>query len=398
MKAMPTEVVYVNGGEIYKSVTPEELQRNYLPDPDAEIEFTYRKTDGKRYFFTTEFKAHFSGDEGITLNGCDLCPDVTMWISLAAVSKHERGNFDLYFAMDSAEQIKKVAAYYGLPIPAQDSLLDEIEAAPECYSYWNASGRHITPAGVKFIDGKPAVFKLYTYPKPFGSWDVWMYGVAWHNGGKCWESGAIYTKRTGGAAIEGAQMRTTDYEVKAEVIYSDRADGASISYEFTRGRDPVLFWQGNEIDENGATVRVKHYESSDFVRRMVANMSGGPTFAEFDLCPAVRFWLGRAWYDDADEQELLFAVVDGSNQLDRVASYYGLPVPYSAEQKTILDSKPELYRARHYDLYGQGEGRYAPVIVASVTFMEGKPVRLLLYTFLRQWDFEEQIELPAPSN
>ncbi len=397
MKAMPVEVVYVNGGEIYKAPTFADTKRNYEPDPDGEIEFPFRKADGKRYFFTTEFKAHFSGHVGVSLAGCDLCPDVTLWISLAAQTKDDRQNFDLYFAMDSADQIRKVAAYYGLPVPCQDAQLAEIASNLDCYSYWNASGRHVVPAGVKFIAGKPAVFKLYTYPKAFGSWDVWMYGASFRDGGKCFEAGAIYTKRTGGEVVPGAQMRMTDYEVKAEVIYSERADGATISYEFVKGGDPVLFWRGNEIDDSGNAVRTKHYESSDFVRRMVANMAGGPTYAEYDLCPAVKFWLGRAWYDDG-EQELLFAVVDGSNQLDRVAAYYGLPVPYGDEQKAILDSKPELYRARHYDLYGQGEGRYAPVIVASVTFLDGKPVRLLLYTFMRQWEFEDQIELPAPSN
>lgn len=394
---MPVEVVYVNGGEIYKAPTFADTKRNYEPDPDGEIEFPFRKADGKRYFFTTEFKAHFSGHVGVPLDGCDLCPDVTLWISLAAQTKDDRQNFDLYFTVDSVAQLEKVSAYYGLTMPCAEPLLSEIVSNLDCYSYWNASGRHIVPAGIKFIDGKPAVFKLYTFPKPFGSWDVWMYGASFRDGGKCFESGAIYTKRTGGEVVPGAQMRMTDYEVKAEVIYSERADGASLSYEFIKGGDPVLFWRGNEIDDSGSTVRIKHYESSDFVRRMVANMTGGPTYAEYDLCPAVKFWLGRAWYDDG-EQELLFAVIDGSNQLDCVAAYYGLPVPYSAEQKSVLDSKPELYRARHYDLYGQGEGRYAPVIVASVTFKEGKPVRLLLYTFLRQWEFEEQIELPAPSN
>lgn len=394
---MPTEVVYVNGGEIYKAPTLVDTGKNYLPDPDGDIEFPFSKADGKRYFFTTEFKAHFSKEEGVSLNGCDLCPDVTLWISLAAMTKDERTNYDLYFAVDSVAQLEKVATYYGLPMPCADPLLSEIVSNLDCYSYWNASGRPIVPAGIKFIDGKPTVFKLYTYPKPFGSWDVWMYGASFRDGGKCFESGAIYTKRTGGEVVPGAQMRMTDYEVKAEVIYSERADRASLSYEFIKGGDPVLFWRGNEIDDSGNTIRTKHYESSDFVRRMVANMTGGPTYAEYDLCPAVKFWLGRAWYDDG-EQELLFAVIDGSNQLDRVAAYYRLPVPYSAEQKAVLDSKPELYRARHYDLYGQGEGRYAPVIVASVTFKEGKPVRLLLYTFLRQWEFEEQIELPAPSN
>ena len=127
---------------------------------------------------------------------------------------------------------------------------------------------------------------------------------------------------------------------------------------------------------------------------MVGGKTGGPLFAAFDLCPAVRFWLGRAWYASTNEQELLFAVTGGSKQLDQVATYYGLPAPYGEQQKAWLDEAPEKIRARHYDLHGLGEGRYAPVVVASVTFVDKRPTRLLLYTFMRQWEFEEQIELP----
>lgn len=398
MKALPIEVVYVNGGEVYKAPTPAELSDAYLPDPDGDVEFPFRKANGKRYFLTTEIKAHFSKTAGISLDGCDLCPDVDLWTCLAATTPHERENYDLFFAMDSISQMHKVSGYYGLPMPCSDALLAEIASNPERYSLCNASGRPIVPAGIKFIDGKPTLFKLYTYPKPFGSWDVWMYGFSWWKGGKCFEAGAVYSKKTGGEVLEGAQMRMHDTEIKATLIRSERADGAVLNYEFVYGNsDPVLFWVGREMGGDGEVIRTRHYESSDFVRRMVANMTNGPTYAEFDLCPAVTFWLGRAWVEGG-EQELLFAVTEGSGQLDRVAAYYGLPVPYNAEQKAVLDSKPELYRARHYDLYGRGEGQYAPVVVASVTFSEGRAIRLLLYTFMRQWEFEEQIEFPIPSN
>ena len=68
------------------------------------------------------------------------------------------------------------------------------------------------------ISGRPAIFKLYTYPKPFGTWDVWMYGASYHDGGKCFERGAVYQKNTGGEDMPGAQMRGQLGLRKAEVI------------------------------------------------------------------------------------------------------------------------------------------------------------------------------------
>lgn len=393
MKARPAEVVYAERGTVVEELPPALWGSKYIFDEQGEPEFGQMRRDGTRYFGTTQFRSHFSREAGIDLTGFDLCPAVDFWVFLAARSKDERGDYELLFAMNTARQMHEVAAYYGLPAPADDAVLASIEACPAAYCFRNAGGRPLVLAGVMFIGGQPQAFRLYTYPKALGTWDVWMYGMAWHNGGQCWEAGAVYTKETGGEALPGTQMRWGDMEVKATVIHSERADGVSTQYEFLPCSDPVLFWQGRERDAQGRE-RIKRYQSSAFVRRMVGGKQGGPLFATSDLCPAVRFWLGRAWYADADEQELLFAVTGGSAQLDQVAVYYGLPAPYGAQQKAWLDEAPEKIRARHYDLYGLGEGRYAPVVVGSVMFVDKRPVRLLLYTFLRQWEFDEQIELP----
>jgi len=239
----------------------------------------------------------------------------------------------------------------------------------------------------------------YTYPEQItGGWDIWMYGSSWFELGKCYETGASYINKLDieqlKTCMKSAGVISNALPAKIELIHTNRIDGVCTNYSFVRHQDPVLFWQGNEIDATGAIVRVKHYESSAFVRHMVAGMNTGPTYDTFDLCPDILIWLGRSWYEDHDEQELLFAVTDGSKQLDQVATYYDLPIPYSDTQKLILDTTPELYRARHYDLYSRGDGGYAPVIVASITFVENKPIRLLLYTFTRQWEFEELIEIP----
>lgn len=389
------EIVYFNEGQVYKSPSSKDMFEQYLPDPEADPVFPFRKVGGKRYFGTVEFKDHYGniGPEGISLERHDLCPDVTLWCGLGAVSPDETQNCDLFFAVDSTAQLRKVAAYYGLPYPVTDEVGRIIDTAPATISFKTLRNRPIVLGAVKYIDGKPAVLKLYTYPKPYGTWGVWMYGASFYNAGRCFERGAVYHKETGGEDLPGAHMRGELAFRKAEVIYSEREDKVYTSYAFNRD-DPLIFWQGNEIDASGRVLRVKRYESSRALRRALVRMTSGQTFEDMDLCPDVGLWLGRAWYDDHDEQELLFAALDGSETFEAVSAHYGLPLPYSAEQKRILDEQPELYRARHYDILGLGEGNYVPIIVGSVTFVGGKPVRLLLYTFMRPWDFDHPIKLP----
>lgn len=392
MNQAAKEVVYVNGGELYKTPTDNDLGQKYVPDASADPIFPFTKVDGKRYLFTTEFKQFFGGGVGQSLANYDLCPAVNLWICLAAVSPEKTQNFDLYFATESSAQLKQVADYYGLPYPINDEIAQAIDTRPEEYLFWNAGGKPIVPGGIKFIDGVPAILKLYTYPKPFGSWDVWMYGMSYYNGGECFEAGAVYQKLTGGEDLPRAQMRGKGSFRKAEVIYSERADGVRTSYAFVNSQDPVMFWEGHQLNAKGETFRVKHFESARWVRQVICRLNAGSDFDD-RLHPAAGRCLGRAWYDRSTEEELFFAVT-GTDQLDALAQVYGLPVPYNQAQKAILDSNPELYRARHYDLLGLGEGNYVNVVVGSVTFVAGEPKRLLLYTFLRPWDFAEPIELP----
>lgn len=398
MKALPIEVVYFNEGEVYKAPNQFQLGDNYAPDAEADGIFPFRKMDGKRYLFTEEFKQYF-GDTGVpatSLVGIDLCPAVDLWICLGAVTPEERTNFDVFFAVNSAQQLQEVADYYGLPFPATADVAYLIDSQPASIQFWNAGGRPIVPGGIKFINGVPAILKLYTYPRTHGAWDVWMYGASYHDHGQCWEAGAVLQKYTGGADEPNAQMRGSNSFRKAERMLSRRADGVRTSYEYNRGaedQDPAIFWKGVETSADGQHSRIKRYESSQTVRRALYRMESGTTLAGRDLCPAVGIWLGRSYYDDQSQEELLFCIQSRA-MLDQVAEYYSLPIPYSEEQRLVLDSNLQLYRARHYDLLGLGERNHIPVVVGSVVFEAGVPQKLLMYTFLRQWEFADQIELP----
>lgn len=386
------EIVYVNGGEIYKSPTSLEMASSYFADPAGDKIFRAKKVDGKRYFGTSKFKAFFDGGDGVDLSWADLSPSVTLWLGIGAVDEAERKNFDLYFAVDSTVQLQSVADYYGLPYPVDASVGEVIDAHPENICQFNAGGRPIVTGSVKFVDGTPSILKLYTYPKAYGAWDVWMYGASYFDGGKCWEKGAVYQKQTGGEILEGANMREHNSYMKAEVIYTERVDGRRTSYKYERLADPVLMWRGEELDASGGILDTKRYESSYAVRLMVCRMTNGTKLNGKDLCPDVDFWIGRSWFENRDEEELLFAVTGGSSQLAAVAAYYGMPYPISAEMSGVLDTNPEFYRARHYDVYGRGPGNWFPVIVGSVVLSQGKPIRLLMYTFMRQWETTEDLQ------
>jgi hypothetical protein len=397
MKAFPSEVVYFNNGEIYKAPTPMELFENYVANDSADPVFQLVKTTDKKYFVTSAFKEFFGdvGPENISMDAYDCCPAVDLWCGVGTIDLADTQNCDLFFAVNSTSQLHQVAQYYGLAYPVTDAVGSIIDAAPETICWKRVEARPIVLGAIKYIAGRATYLKLYVYPKAHKDWDVWMYGASYYDHGKCWESGAVFQKYSGGVDIPVAQMRGKNGYQKAELILSEREDGVTTSYQYTRGledRDPAIFWKGIEFS-SGQAGKVKRYESSLTVRKALYRMKSGTTLEGKDLCPAVALWLGRSYYEDSTEEELLFCV-QSREMLDQVAEYYSLTIPYDEEQKAILDTNLQLYRARHYDLLGLGEGYHVPVVVGSILLKNGQPEKLLLYTFLRQWELEDQIALP----
>ena len=76
-------------------------------------------------------------------------------------------------------------------------------------------------------------------------------------------------------------------------------------------------------------------------------------------------WLGRSWIGT---NETLYFYLESSTMLETVATYYGLSEPCDSTMKAKIDSNPEAFRLRHYDIYELGEGNWVPVVVAAVVF------------------------------
>lgn len=391
------EEVFVNHGQSYKAQTPVALGVDYKPTDDADPIFPFKKADGKRYIFTREFKGFFNANNtaAADMSSYDLCGDVDLWICLGAVNNGERKDYDLFFAVDSSAQLARVANYYGLPNPSTSELDGVIDNSPHSIAFWNVSGRAVVPVGVKFIKGKPEILKLYTYPKDDGLWDMWMVGVSYYNEGTVHEAGGYHTRKCGGLVEPGKDYNGRGSSMDEVSISSTRVGGTSTQYTFhsKKSEDPMLKWVGEEDNGPGVAPRTRYFETSGDVRRAVCAYTKEVDFGVHDLCPDVTLWLARSHYGTPSIFAEIYFRVDSVEMLARVATFYGLPVPYDAPLEETLRNAPETIRARHYAL-GKDKDDFEPVVVASVIQENRRALRLVLYTFLRPWEYAEPLEIP----
>ena len=392
---MDAEIVYINNGEIYKSGSVKSVVSNYTYNPDGDPLFKFSKNvseeypEGKKYIFTKEFKDYFPMDadrEGADISSYDLCPDVGLWIALGAKSETETQDYDLFFAVQSIEELKAVATHYDLPYPITSEVENLIINSPHTIHFWRLENLYIVPASIQYRNGTPTLLKVYTYPTTISGWKTWMLGNSYINNGEVYESGGIYHQLTGGQGKEGYIMRGSDNYQRAESITSTIGDTTSVKYNFTstdNGGDPVIMWEAEETNLESGQKRIKHYESTKMFREVIAGLLTGNDLEEHDLSPDVEFWLGRSYYDDSDETELYFVATD-SEQVKKVSEYYSLPIPYNDNLKDKLNNDPESLRVRHYDMLGLGEGRFVPVVAGGVVFKNNIAIKVKLYEFTRE--------------
>jgi hypothetical protein len=389
------EIVYYNGGQIYSSLTHKQFVQTYILSSNYYSPFRHKLNTGQEYFTTSTFNNYFSGSEsGIELDNINLSPAVTLWAALIALDKQDRANYEILFAIDSIEQLQKVAEYYNLPYPINQEIETQIVNNPEQLMQFNLVDRGPTViAGIKFVNTVPSVFKVYTYPKLSDGWQVYMYGRSYCSQGTLWEAGILKTKRTGGKTIPGLYLYGSGSTSLVKLSESTRfAQKLKVKYINTPqdpNCDTVLNWYGEESDKNGNILRIKKYQLTKQAAAVLTSMTNrGYDLLGYDLCPSVNYWVARAYYDTGTEEEIFFAA-ESVAMIDSVAEYYKLPIPYSLAQKEILETNPALYRIKYYNLLGLGLGNYIPVVACSITFTNRIPKRLLLYTVIRPWEWGE---------
>jgi hypothetical protein len=259
--------------------------------------------------------------------------------------------------------LKDVASYYSLPYPITSSIEDKIENDIESISmYTNYINEHMAFGAVKFISGIPSILKMYCFHKDENNSVIAQKGKSFYNIGQIFEQG------------------TLSHTIPANTPkFESSTSNQIIKYQGKAG-DPLFSWEA--IITEGDNTKIKHYESSKQYRTIIAHLTTGNSYDEdFDLCPSVNIWIGRSWIEN--EEDELYFYLENSNMLEAVASYYSLPEPCDSTTKLRIDSNPEAFRLRHYDIYELGGGNWVPVVVASIVFKDNVATMFKLYEITR---------------
>jgi len=351
---MISEQIFINNGEIYKEVKTFEgsVIDNYVRDADADpiCDFYKDTVNGKKqYRSSTEFRKWLLDyDSEHTLDYNDVCPDITLWL---AKSYYTNGytEEDCYFRVDDSAMLQKVSDYYSLSYPITSEIEEKLDNTPELISAYKKGNEHIVVGSIKYLNGSPTHLKFYCIYKQENNLSAFQKGRVFANGQ---------------VVEEGYNYHYPDYELNQQNIVKTniRTFRAKEIGDSERG-DPLVPWEAVIKETN----KIQNFESSKAARERICNFTAGNDYSDFDLCPTVNLWIGRSWIDEEEEEELYF-YLEGASMLEAVASYYSLPEPCNVDMKAKIDSNPEAFRFRHYDIYGLGEGNWVPVVVASVVF------------------------------
>lgn len=223
-------------------------------------------------------------------------------------------------------------------------------------------------------------------------WTPLMFGASWFNHGQCYEQGFnIVSSEL--FELSGFIQRTQAVSnMQSEISCGMRLDGIQINYQYSNQLG-LINWEGHEFLRSKQSHQTKFYQSSHWINSRLSSFDFGNKYLDFDLCPDVSYWVANAYSTTTQEEELFFVCTKGTILLNQVASYYNLPIPYGNQHIDILDNNPKLYRIGHFDIFKLGPGRFYPLVLASVSFIDKKPIRLLFHTFQRPWEFEENLDI-----
>jgi uncharacterized protein YbaR (Trm112 family) len=259
--------------------------------------------------------------------------------------------------------LQTVADYYGLPYPINSDITNMLDNNLRTISMYHNGSEYLALGVVKIIDNIPVLLKFHCYYKEIGDWLAFQKGRVLSDGNIVEEGGRYSLMST-------------------QPIYHVSTSGDNIVTEYVEARnDPITQWEAHRTNLETNETKIEHYESSKALRTGVGNLTTGSNYEEYDRAPSVNMWLGRSWIED--EKEELYFLVESRTMLDDVAIYYGLPVPYDAKLKVVLDNNLQSIRFKSYDLNNEGEGNFVAVVVASITFANNTATTLKLYETTR---------------
>jgi hypothetical protein len=222
-------------------------------------------------------------------------------------------------------------------------------------------------------------------------WYPLLYGASWFNGGMCYEYGVDLVTNNVQEFYPDIPVRLNQDKQQGEIICASRYDGTLVTYNHSP-KPGLACWDGLELLSNG-TKRSKSFHSSRWFNQQIAAFDFGETYKDYDLCPIITMPVGHARYDDLEEIDIFFVCNEGSRFFNHISDYYNLPRPLSSIQLATLESNPQIYRAGHFDLFKFGPGNYIPIVLASISFINKTPMRILFHTFQRPWEVSDRLNI-----
>jgi len=187
-----SEITYIKSGEVYKKTVPagRYSKRGHIvitasmsstgvrsvyyhglrwsSEYDRIFHFKSEKVDAdgkvwvKNYSSTKQLRDLIGVAGGDVIDQFDLSPSVNLWCAVGTIEG--RDDFvELYFNVESVEQLKEVASYYGLELPVSDNDLDNNRKDWVVRHFKTKQGNTIEFVGgsIVFDGGNPTILKIY---------------------------------------------------------------------------------------------------------------------------------------------------------------------------------------------------------------------------------------------
>lgn len=143
----------------------------------------------------------------------------------------------------------------------------------------------------------------------------------------------------------------------------------------TLDHENIYNWAG--VKRSNGNVRVKRWQSTKQLNELMG-MSGGVDISQFNTTSHASLWIAVGRYEGDDSEHELYFHIGNPWKLKDIAEHYGLPDPLTTDQKRDIEKNPMAWRERILKLDGVTS---TPIVVGSVAFNDGQPVRLKAYQF-----------------